>query len=155
MNSSLPSLVNVLDEEATLYEALLALLAEEEQALLNGNTRGVADCLPRKETISVKIRLAELSRQATLARMTGRAEIRLGELPTATVAELGAARARLGKLLPEVDVANRRVEVLLQRALGRLHTALEMIHDAAGTSHRYDARGELLGTRGPRLQGEA
>ncbi len=155
MSSSLPSLVDVLDEEAALYEALLALLAEEEQALLNGNTRAVADCVPRKETITVKIRLAELSRQATVARMTGRANARLGDLPSAAVAELGAARARLGQLLPKVDVANHRVEVLLHRSLTRLHTALEMIQDAAGTTRRYGARGELLGARGPRVQGEA
>lgn len=155
MSSSLPGLVDILDEEAALYEQLLALLAEEEHALLNGNGPAVASCLPRKETITVKIRLAELSRQATVARITGRAEARIADLPPAAAAELGTARTRLTTLLPKVDVANRRVEVLLQRATARLYNALDMIEEAAGTNHRYGARGELLTARAPRVEGEA
>jgi flagellar biosynthesis/type III secretory pathway chaperone len=155
MTSSLPGLVDILDEESALYEQLLALLAEEEQALLNGNGLAVASCLPKKETLTAKIRLAELSRQATVARIAGRAEARIADLPPTAAAELGTARTRLSTLLPQVDVANRRVEVLLQRATARLYNALDMIEEAAGTNRRYGARGELLTARAPRVEGEA
>jgi flagellar biosynthesis/type III secretory pathway chaperone len=155
MTSSLPGLVDILDEETALYEELLALLAEEEQALLNGNAPAVANCLPRKETITVKIGLAELSRQATVARITGRAESPISQLPPAALVELGTARTRLARLLPEVDIANRRVEVLLHRATARLYNALDMIEEAAGANRRYGARGELLTARAPRVEGEA
>jgi flagellar biosynthesis/type III secretory pathway chaperone len=133
-------LADVLCGETALYEKLLAVLREEEQALLANDGRAVADGLARKETLILEIRLAEVSRQALVARVTGRADTRLKDLPAALGnRDVDAARARLLSVLPEVERVNHRVAALLHRGLGRLRSALELLRDAAGIDRHYTA----------------
>ena len=64
MSAAAPGLAEILAGEALLYERLLAVLAEEEQALRGGRLPLVAECVTRKENLVLEIRLAELARQA-------------------------------------------------------------------------------------------
>lgn len=144
--SASASLAEVLDREADLYEDLLRLLHEEEAALIAGNTRAVGDCLARTETLVLQLRLLENSRETLVTQITGRRNARLGEVPETAAGSLGRARARLETTLPTVDVMNRRVTALLQRALRLFDTTLDLIRDAAGLNHQYTAAGAL--TRG-------
>ena len=64
-------------------------------------------------------------------------------------------RTRLVTTLPLVDVMNRRVTALLQRALRLFDTTLDLIREAAGLDHQYTAGGALTrGTR-PVIDGRA
>jgi len=144
--SASASLAEVLDREADLYEDLLRLLHEEEAALIAGNTRAVGDCLARTETLVLQLRLLENSRETLVTQITGRRKARLAEVPETAAGSLGRARARLETTLPTVDVMNRRVTALLQRALRLFDTTLDLIRDAAGLNHQYTAAGAL--TRG-------
>jgi flagellar biosynthesis/type III secretory pathway chaperone len=148
-----PALAEILEQEADLYEALLAVLGEEESALLHGQAAGITACLARKEALVLQIRLAETSRQATVMRLTGRSDARLGELPAAEVEALGRARARLGDLLPRVERRNRRVEALLARAVARLRHTVELVREAAGGTPRYTPGGELVSAGRGKLDG--
>jgi flagellar biosynthesis/type III secretory pathway chaperone len=133
------SLADVLAGETALYEKLLGVLRDEEHALLENDGRAVADGLARKESLILEIRLAELSRQALVARVTGRSDTRLRDLPPDASRDLTAARTRLLSVLPEIERVNHRVAALLQRSLGRLRSALELIRDAAGIDRHYTA----------------
>jgi flagellar biosynthesis/type III secretory pathway chaperone len=134
------SLAEVLASETALYEKLLTVLREEEAALLANDGRAVADGLARKETLILEIRLAELSRQALVTRVTGRADTRLRDLPPDVASrDIDAARASLLSVLPEVERVNQRVAALLNRGLGRLRSALELLRDAAGIERHYTA----------------
>jgi flagellar biosynthesis/type III secretory pathway chaperone len=131
--SASASLADVLTCEIALYEKLLAVLREEENALLANDPRALADRLARKERLILELRLAELSRQALVARITGRADTRLKTLPAAmSSCDLTAARARLLSLLPEVERVNHRVAALVRRSVDRLRSALELTSDTAG-----------------------
>ena len=46
------------------------VLAEEEAALIAGDTRAVGDCLARTETLVLKLRLLETSRETLVAQLT-------------------------------------------------------------------------------------
>ena len=153
--SASATLADVLDREADLYEDLLGLLHEEEAALIAGNTRSVGECLARTETVVLQLRLLENSRETLVSKLTGRRDTRLGELPGAATDSLGRARRRLVTTLPLVDVMNRRVTALLQRALRLFDTTLDLIREAAGLDHQYTAGGALTrGTR-PVIDGRA
>jgi flagellar biosynthesis/type III secretory pathway chaperone len=150
-----PTLVEVLDEEIRLYQELLALLKQEELALLAGSGQFTASSLAQKEGLILEIRLAEISRQAAVRRMTGRTDTRLSELPDANDGELGQARARLSTLLPEVEVAANRVDTLLARSLRRLNHTLDLIREAAGLGPCYTPGGALVQAAVPTLDGKA
>lgn len=153
--STTANLTDVLGHEADLYEGLLALLAEEEAALVAGNTRAVADCLARAETLVLKLRLLETSRQALVAQLTGRSDARLTELPASAAHALTPARERLERTLPRVERMNRRVSALLGRALGVFATTLDLIRDAVGLSRQYTAQGALVRASLPTIDGRA
>ena len=90
-----------------------------------------------------------------VSKLTGRRDTRLGELPGTATDSLGRARSRLVTTLPLVDVMNRRVTALLQRALRLFDTTLDLIREAAGLDHQYTAGGALTrGTR-PVIDGRA
>jgi flagellar biosynthesis/type III secretory pathway chaperone len=144
MSVRVPTLAEILVDQAALYEELLGVLTEEEAALIRGDSEAVAATLPRKDSLTVRIRLLEMSRQATVLRLTGRADTRLRDLPNADAGELGTARARLTAVLHRVERANRRVEALLTRALSRLRNTLELVHDALGGGRRYTATAQLV-----------
>lgn len=154
MNAS-SNLAEVLAREADLYEHLLALLAEEEAALIAGNTRAVGDCLVRSETLVLKLRLLETSRETLVAQICGRRNARLSELSGAAAGPLGQARARLETALPRVERMNRRVTALLERSLGLFDATLELIRGAAGLGRNYTATGELTGAGLPMIDGRA
>jgi len=155
MTPPTPTIVEVLDEETRLYEELLALLKQEEQALMAGSGHFTAASLGQKEGLILEIRLAELSRQAAVRRLTGKTDTRLSELPDATTGALGQARARLSALLPEVAVAANRVDALLARSLRRLHHTLDLIREVAGLGPCYTPGGSLVQAAVPTLDGTA
>lgn len=155
MSSPSPALAEILRSEAILYEDLLSVLGQEEQAILAADTDALADCLARKETLALKIRLAEVSRQNTVARLTGSEHTRLNQLAGAGTGELAASRTRLKELLPRVERANGRVEVLLGRALGRLRATLDLLHETIGGGRRYGADAHLVGSPSSTLDGRA
>jgi flagellar biosynthesis/type III secretory pathway chaperone len=155
MSASAPTLASILTDEAALYEELLDVLTEEEAALARGDSGVVAASLPRKETIALKLRLLERSREATVTRMTGRAECRLRELPGADLGDLGAARRRLSAALEAVVRANDRVDALLSRALARLRATLDFLHEAAGAGRHYTADAALVAVTMPTVDGRA
>lgn len=155
MTEPLPSLAEALEREAGLYEELLALLSEEEAALVKGSGRIVAERLARKDALLAEIALAEESRQAAVKRLAGRPDVRLRDLPAARQGEVARARMRLTAVLPEVAAVGRRVDVLLDRALFRLHHTLEMIRDAAGLAPEYTAGARLVQAPMRMLDGRA
>lgn len=153
--SATQHLADVLGREAELYEHLLGLLAEEEAALIAGDTRAVAACLSRSETLVLELRLLETARETLVAQLTGRRDARLSEVPGADAGALGQARARLEAALPRVERMNRRVSALLARALHLFESTLELIRSAAGLGRHYTAAGTLVGSSGPTLDGRA
>jgi flagellar biosynthesis/type III secretory pathway chaperone len=146
-------LVEILDREADLYAELRDLLAEEEAALVKGSGQVTATSLARKEGLLVEIQMVEVSRQAVVRRLTGRTDARLRDLPGADVGELARARARLTALLPEVAESSRRVDVLLERALTRLHNTLDLIREAVGMGPQYTPGARLVQAPMPTLDG--
>jgi|GEM_PF-3526179 len=148
-------LAEVLAHEAELYERLLELLGEEEAALVAGDTRAVAGCLARSETLVLRLRLLETSRRTLVAQLTGCPDARLTEVPGADDGALGRARARLTAVLPRVERANRRVTALLERSLRLFDATLELIRSAAGLGRHYTAAGTLVVAGRPTLDGSA
>lgn len=144
MSAPLPTLADILTDEADLYEQLLTLLGEEEAALVAGDPSPLADCVARKETLTLKLRLAEHARQVLVTRLGSDPGTRLAELPGVQGEELDRAATRLKALLARVQRANSRVEALLARALVRIRTTLELIQDAAGVSRGYSANAQLV-----------
>lgn len=149
------NLTEILSREADLYDDLLRLLTEQEGALIAGNTRAVGDCLARTETLVLKLRLLETSRETVVAHLAGRRDAKLSELPGAAARVLGPIRARLEATLPRVDRVNRRVTALLERSLRLFDTTLELIRDAAGLSPQYTAHGALARAVLPTIDGRA
>jgi flagellar biosynthesis/type III secretory pathway chaperone len=149
------NLAEVLGQEADLYEELLALLGEEEAALVAGNTRAVGECMARAETLVLRLRLLETSRETLVARLTGRRDARLSELPAAAIQGLAPVQARLEATLPRVERVNRRVSALLGRALNLFGATLDLIRDAAGLSHQYTAHGALTRMTASTIDGRA
>ena len=152
---SAANLTDVLSREADLYDDLLVLLTEEEAALMAGDTRAVGDCLARTETLVLKLRVLETSRETLVAQLTGRRDARLTELPTPAADVLGPVRARLDSTLPRVERMNRRVSALLGRALHLFGVTLDLIRDAAGLSRHYTAHGGLTRAPLPTIDGRA
>jgi flagellar biosynthesis/type III secretory pathway chaperone len=141
-----PSLAEIIRDEAVLYEELLGVLIEEEAALVRGQSGVISEGLARKDTITVKLRLLELSRRATVTRLTGRSDTRLRDLPGADTGELGVARARLTAALDDVQCVSRRVDALLTRSLARLNGTLALLHDTMIGDREYTAAARLVGT---------
>jgi flagellar biosynthesis/type III secretory pathway chaperone len=144
-----PGLSEILAGEAVLYERLLAVLAEEERALVRGRLGAVADCVTRKENLVLEIRLAELARQSALARTSSAAD------DPSEQAAVSAARERLRDVVPEVLRANRCVAALVDRSLARLHTTLEILQDTAGAGRQYRPDGGLVGQLPSAVDGRA
>jgi flagellar biosynthesis/type III secretory pathway chaperone len=116
-----PPLAEIIRNETALYERLLGLLGEEEQALVNCRTAAVADCVTRKENLVLEIRLAEIARQTALGRLSREKGARADDDDDPEVTD---ARQRLREILPRVLRLNRRVAALLDRSLARLHATL-------------------------------
>lgn len=153
--SAASNLADVLGREADLYDDLLDLLAEEETALIAGNTRAVGECMARSETLVLRLRLLEASRQTLVAQLTGRRDTQLSELPGSGDSALGQARARLQAALPKVERMNRRVTALLERSLRLFDATLDLLRNAAGLGRQYTASGALAGSGLPMIDGRA
>jgi hypothetical protein len=149
------ALGRILEEEAALHEELLALLDREEASLLAGSGRVTAETLLRKEELLGLIVRAEERRRRAVEALGGRAGCRLRELPGADETPLREARDRLVAVLARVGAAAARVDVLLERTLGRLREVAALVHDALGHGPRYTAQGALRRPALPTLDGRA
>ena len=145
-----PSLAEILAGEASLYERLLAVLGEEERALVGRRLHVVAGCVTRKENLVLEIRLAELARQAAVARRSPAA--RADDDSDPAVIE---AREQLREVVPQVLRANRSVAALVDRSLARLHATLEILQDTAGAGRQYRRDGGLVGQLPSAVDGRA
>lgn len=155
MSATTTRLAEVLLRQADLYETLLALLEEEEAALIAGNTRAVGECLVRSENLVLQLRLLETSREALVTQITGRPATRLAELPDTEAGALGRARGRLEAVLPRVERTNRRVKALLERGLKLFDVTLDLVRGAAGLGRHYTATGTLAPIGVPMIDGRA
>jgi flagellar biosynthesis/type III secretory pathway chaperone len=153
--TSSSTLAELLVREADLYDELLTLLHDEERALIAGDTRSVGDCLARTETLVLKLRLLETSRETLVAQLAGDRRTRLADLPGADHGALATARARLEATLPTVERVNRRVTALLERSLRLFDVTLELIRGAAGLGRQYTAAGTLAPAGRAMIDGRA
>jgi len=145
-----PGLAEILAGEAGLYERLLAVLGEEERALVARRLSVVAECVTRKENLVLEIRLAELARQAAVARRSRAARAEDDSDPAVI-----EARQRLREVVPQVLRVNRCVAALVDRSLARLHATLEILQDTAGTGRQYRRDGGLVGQLPSAVDGRA
>src|SRR3972149_11901211 len=80
MGDSLDDLVHLLSQEADEYGKLLALLSDEERALVQGRSADVAELTKQKERLALELKVLEEARQALIRRLAGPLGLPTGEV---------------------------------------------------------------------------
>ena len=136
MNPLLEDLMEVLRGEVALYDGILALLAEEGQALLSRSPQTVLDLVRRKETLVLKIRTLEESRHLISQRLakawgTPAATLTLSEIAARSEPVSGAKlleiRARMRSCVERLRVANERNSDLCRNGMETVRSIMEAV----------------------------
>ena len=136
MNPLLEDLIEVLTGEVALYEGILALLAEEGQALMSRRPQSVLDVARRKETLVLKIRTLEESRYLICQRLAKAwdrpaATLTLSEIAARSEPVLGARlveiRGRMRACVDKLRGANDRNSDLCRHGMETVRSIMEAV----------------------------
>ena len=126
------AIINILQEQIKTYKALLVLLKEEKECLVNINPDKVSELSKEKDTIVMRLRLLEEERVRLVNEfvrfneMTG--EVNLKELAKVTGNDLFVTlRSQLMSLLQNVEEMNKFNSILIDRSINYIKTTTNFI----------------------------
>lgn len=126
------AIINILQEQIKTYKALLVLLKEEKECLVNINPDKVSELSKEKDTIVMRLRLLEEERVRLVHEfvrfneMTG--EVNLKELAKVTGNDLFVTlRSQLMSLLQNVEEMNKFNSILIDRSINYIKTTTNFI----------------------------
>ena len=150
MEKTVSGLVALLHEEADIFETLLEILKKENQALIHINVETLHRLAKEKETLSLKGRMCEETRQHLLEKMRDALRLQgdtalnfsvlIDRIPEHLRPALLQARNRLLKVAEEIVLMNCQNGALVQDSLRLIESSLNLIREAAGTV-TYQRRG--------------
>ncbi len=157
MEKTVSGLIALLHEEADIFETLLEILKKENQALIHINVETLHRLAKEKETLSLKGRMCEETRQHLLDKMKGELHFQnvaslsfsvlIERIPGHLRPALLQARNRLLKVAEEIVLMNGQSGALVQDSLQLIQSSLNLIREAAETT-TYRREGTLRGPIG-------
>jgi flagellar biosynthesis/type III secretory pathway chaperone len=144
-------LVSVLSAQLDLYDQLVALSDAEREALVSREPEVVFDLVRRKETLLLRLRTVEESRELLCLRLarqegTKAAELTLSEIqrrcPEAVLA------ARLGELRETLRETVKRIQEQNARNAGLCHQGIDLIGEVLHASGQPAGGGRAAGGYG-------
>ncbi len=152
MEKTVSGLVALLHEEADIFETLLEILRKENQALIHINVETLHRLAKEKETLSLKGRMCEETRQHLLEKMRAELHVQgdtdlnfsllVERIPEHLRPALIQARNRLLKVAEEIVLMNCQNGALVQDSLRLIESSLNLIREATGTA-TYQRKGTL------------
>jgi flagellar biosynthesis/type III secretory pathway chaperone len=136
MHALLNDLLDLLTRQVTLYDAILAILAQECEALVSRCPQVVLDLARQKETLILKIRTLEESRLLVcqrLAKIWGMpaSALTLAEIAAHSDAETGAKllqiRSRMRECMDALHRANEQSASLCRQGMETVRTIVEAV----------------------------
>jgi len=152
MNPSAHKLVAILDKEANLYQALLSLIFDERNALIDSDLEQLSAAGKEKENLYLKLRILEEQRShllTQLARTVGcpPSELtlsRLSEKLTAPyVDRLNDCSRNLVSLLEKVQKANHHNKGLFNHSLELIRGSFNLFSNLLASGQVYYRTGDI------------
>ncbi|GEM_PF-4469740 len=152
MEKTVSGLVALLHEEADIFETLLEILKKENQALIHINVETLHRLAKKKETLALKGRMCEETRQHLLEKL--KQELQMSAIPSINYSEiidripehlrpaLSQARNRLLKVAEEIVLVNCQNGTLIRDSLRLIESCLSLVREATGTA-TYERKGVL------------
>ena len=121
------AIINILQEQIRSYKALLVLLKEEKECLVNINPDKVSELSKEKDTIVMRLRLLEEERVRLVnefVRENGiSGKVNLKQLATITGNDdFSTLRSKLVSLLQNVEEMNKFNSILIDRSINYIKT---------------------------------
>ena len=121
------AIINILQEQIKSYKALLDLLKEEKECLVNINPDKVSELSKEKDTIVMRLRLLEEERVRLVnefVRENGiSGKVNLKQLATITGNDdFSTLRSKLVSLLQNVEEMNKFNSILIDRSINYIKT---------------------------------
>jgi flagellar biosynthesis/type III secretory pathway chaperone len=155
MEELLHDLVVLLTQEAAEYRQLLALLEDEERALIHGESGRVAELTKRKETLALELKVLEEARATLMDRLAAHLAMPVESVtltglldlaPVTLTSSLHELRDELSDLMGRLFEANRRNGFLLERSLAHVRGALALLTSLVTHPPTYESTGQLFGS---------
>ncbi len=121
------AIINILQEQIKSYKALLDLLKEEKECLVNINPDKVSDLSKEKDTIVMRLRLLEEERVRLVNEFARNNDI-AGDINLKVIAEVTGntifmdLRSKLVSLLQNVEEMNKFNSILIDRSINYIKT---------------------------------
>ncbi len=155
MEKTVSGLVALLHEEADIFETLLEILKKENQALVHINVETLHRLAKEKETLALKGRVCEETRQHLIDKIRRELKIQsassvsfseiVEHIPTSLQPALLQARNRLLKVAEEIVLANYQNGALIRDSLRLIEGCLNLVKEATGMA-TYEKQGHLQKT---------
>lgn len=152
---SIKSLLDVLHEEIVLYRSLVDLLTEEQTALMAADIEALEEIEKKKETMGLRIRLLEESRQGLSDDLQRIVPLPVGEVTLTAIiaASEGMTRHRLRECQSELRGLFNTVSSLVklnERLVGR---SLAFLRGAVSIMGSHDQDLPVYGDKGCLVDG--
>ena len=151
-NELLNKIINLLDNEAELFDSLLKVLKEEGRAASNANLKALNGAVERKENIIAKIRTLEKERGQVLEKLAESMSLSTDELTLSKLARMSEepyssrlliTRSKLSNLTREIQITNKNNSSLIRYSLEIVRNLLSMFGNLVSTEKVYFQTGEI------------
>ena len=154
-NYLLEKLISLLNEEYSLYQALLMVLQKERKALVNSHLARVTDCTKEKENLILKIRVLEEQR---INYMDNLAEVLKSPVQACPLAALAAlvdepyatqlmdCHTSLSALIQSIQEVNQSNKALVSHSLDLIRGSLTLLNDLIFHNAIYYQTGKMQTT---------
>ena len=152
LNGLLTKLSGLLEQESELYQALLAAIDEEKQAVITSSLAQLSECTKVKENLLLKLRILDEQRSHLLRRLADllgepgetlslKKLSQMVEAPHA--ARLERCRTRLVSLIANIQAANQRNRDLFSHSLDLVKGSMNLLNNLMASSPVYFRTGDI------------
>ena len=152
MNSIVFQLMALLESETHLYQALLGLILEERNAIIDSDLEKFDAVGQKRENLYQKLRMSEDQRMrilTQLSRITGcpSSELTLSRLsrrlPLSYADRLNECRRNLSRLLEKIQKATRHNRGLINHSLALIRGSVYLFGDLLAAKPLYHRNGDI------------
>lgn len=145
-------LIKVLEAQLDLYRRVKDLLERESAALMSGRPDDVLELVHQKETLLLRIRTLEETRQIITARLAAERQVDPEKLKLSEIIAnmtSGEQRARMSGARVGLKALMREIGEVHKRNAAVCHSGMQLISDIVEAAARENGRGESGGTAAP------
>lgn len=151
-NKLINELINVLEQENSIYEDILKISKNKTNIIVEGKVKELENIVKLEQTLVLQMAKLENIRESLVEKLSGEMKLKPEEititglvkyLQDGEAGKLKAVQSKIGSTLSELKESNELNSKLIKNSLDYINFSVNILSDASSGSNNYGNNGQV------------